>query len=326
MFEKFKQFIDWLEVKGYNVQDVLKSLLERVYYEKHLDGEKLYGLGWSCYDEFLTPLPPSVLRKLVDLGLVRCVYRSNKYRLYRFIDRDSIEKLLKDILHDEYELKKSIEKNVFKVPENLFDDIVGYDDLKQTLLKILKKIENGYEFKFPYAILLVGSPATGKSLFIDSISRLPNTARFSLAGITTRSGFIEVLINLNFPEILLIDEIDKVKYIDALYPLLDILEWKPLTIHVYGKHNVFEYKPKLVLAACNKLDKLPEELISRFIIYEMKEYTEDEMIEIVKKVVKKILNVDENLIEKVARKYVKTVRDVRQLINRVKMEIDLNTS
>jgi len=82
----------------------------------------------------------------------------------------------------------------------LFNDIIGYNDVKRLLRMGLDSDEQIH-------ILLSGPPASGKTMFLESLSKL-KSSYFVDGSSATKSGLIDCLF-LNNPKYLLIDEIDK---------------------------------------------------------------------------------------------------------------------
>jgi len=97
---------------------------------------------------------PAYLYKLYNAGILRITYKSRRYTNYLLADPEAVEKALamweknKEVV----DYNKPIE-----IPDNLFEDIVGFDKIKKTIIKALKSPK-------PIHILLVGPPACAKSV------------------------------------------------------------------------------------------------------------------------------------------------------------------
>jgi Holliday junction resolvasome RuvABC ATP-dependent DNA helicase subunit len=85
--------------------------------------------------------------------------------------------------------------------DNFFDYIIGYDDVK----KFLRMSINADE---PVHILLIGPPASAKTMFIKSMMMKLNNSYFTDGGNSTKAGMLEYIFD-NKPKYLLIDEINK---------------------------------------------------------------------------------------------------------------------
>jgi len=81
--------------------------------------------------------------------------------------------------------------------EDMFKEIYGYEDVKQLFTLSLKSEK-------PIHILLCGCPASGKTLFLMSLMKLPNS-RYYLGGQTSKAGLTEVLLKEK-PSYLILDE------------------------------------------------------------------------------------------------------------------------
>ena len=99
--------------------------------------------------------------------------------------------------------------------DDFFDYIIGYHDVK----KFLRMSINTEE---PVHILLIGPPASAKTMFIKSMMTKLNKSYFTDGGNTTKAGMLEYIFD-NKPKYLLIDEIDKMSTKDQTF-LLNLME------------------------------------------------------------------------------------------------------
>jgi len=167
-----------------------------------------------------------------------------------------------------------------RIPPNLFSDIVGYDDVKSLLLKTIRSYGDG----LPVHFLLVGEPATAKSLFLLSLERIKG-AEYRLGSRLSRSGLVELLIGKK-PHLVLIDEIDKVSDRECLAVLLSLMETGRIVETLHGKMRT-EKLEVIVVAAANDISELPRELLSRFIILRFKPYKWGEFLKIARNILVK---------------------------------------
>jgi MoxR-like ATPase len=123
---------------------------------------------------------------------------------------------------------------------------------------------------------------------------------------------------------LLLDEVDKIKPHSELFMLLNLLEGSE--IHKVVKKVEYHIKLKLrVFATCNDVSRLPAAFVSRFQRLTLKEYTKEQFIEVGLGLASQYLlmkDVDrrEQVAEEIAIKlYEKGVRDIRQLIDVIKL-------
>ena len=78
---------------------------------------------------------PAYLYKLYNEGIVKITYKSRRYTNYVLADPVAVEKALSIF----EKAKTDIDYNKpIQVPDNLFEDIVGYDDIKQVIINALK--------------------------------------------------------------------------------------------------------------------------------------------------------------------------------------------
>lgn len=152
---------------------------------------------------------------------------------------------------------------------SLFGDIVGYTDIKQIFKMSLESDK-------PVHILLVGPPASAKTLFMLECIKLERSF-FTLGSHSTKAGMIDYLFE-NRPRYLLIDEIEYMPYKDQSV-LLSLMETGILTETKSQKTKKTLLKT-WVFATCNNKDKLLTPILSRFMIFHLKPYKRSKFIEI----------------------------------------------
>jgi len=247
------------------------------------------------------PVPWHIVKKLILAGIVE---RPAK-KWYILIDREAVKKAL-----EEYETLQKITKiegakeQVAEIPKDLFDVIVGYEDVKKLFFMSLKA-------KKPTHILMIGPPASSKTVFLLEIARLKG-AFYLLGGTTTKVGLIDQLFNLR-PNYILLDEIDKMNKEDytALLSLMEVGIVKE-TKHGKAREMILHAK---VYAACNTEKYLPPELLSRFQFkLHFKPYTKEEFIEVSKRVLVQREGKSEELADYISQKVASLSRDVRDCI------------
>jgi len=252
---------------------------------------------WSLLD---IPADWHVVRKLILAGVVE---RPAK-KWYILKDRKYAKKVL-----EEYEEKikerqqRAVELTTQELPEDLFDVIEGYDDLKEFVKMSLKAEE-------PVHILLVGPPGTAKSLFLMEIERLG--ARFITAGTSTRVGIRDIIYD-ELPRILIVDEIDKIADSNDLSALLTWMEHGRIIITKHGLKDERRGKG-WVFAAANTLKGLRPELIDRFEVFHVKPYTKEQFIRVVSGYLTKRKEVPEDLARYIAEKVQEYSVSVREAI------------
>ena len=215
----------------------IKALRRILEFEKEAEA---YGeeVSWTWMD---VAVLPRVVKSLEDKGLLRVVDKGPP-KQYRLKDRKKAEKVLKERKIEVPEAPKiplAVEKGKVEIPPDLFECIVGYDDIKKVILKSLKSDK-------PVHILFVGPPGSAKSLFLLELERLG--AIFLTAGTSTRVGIRDTIFE-RLPRFLIIDELDK-----AINTLgMRLKEWYGLHFPELVKHaNKIEDYCRYVLAVGRK--------------------------------------------------------------------------
>jgi MoxR-like ATPase len=160
----------------------------------------------------------------------------------------------------------------------MFDKIIGYEGIKQTLFRSLVAKE-------PVHILLVGPPGQAKTLFLKCILETFGEKRafFTIGGNASKSGLIDVLFDMK-PKYLLVDEIEHLKP-EYQTALLSLMETEILTQTMHSKVGHIHLKT-WVFATSNGTKKLSEPLLSRFRVMYLNQYHFSEFHQIaVKKLV-----------------------------------------
>jgi len=224
-----------------------KQILARAIELEREKQEDENSLGWEWY---AVPAEPSILNKMVLEGILKVNFKSHSSTNYQLaIPIQEAEKLLAEMAAETVE----IVEEPTKIPDDLFSVIVGHERTKRIINRAL-------EASKPVHVLLAGAPATAKSLFIMEISRLPNS-RYALGSSSSKAGIVDFLLEQR-TRYLIVDELERMDGKDQSV-LLSLME---TGIVARLKKNMRE-KVKLdtvVFATCNRVEKLPPELASRF--------------------------------------------------------------
>jgi holliday junction DNA helicase RuvB len=153
--------------------------------------------------------------------------------------------------------------------ERFFEEIIGYDHVKR-LFRMALDSDSAIH------ILLLGPPASAKTMFLTSLMQLKNSY-FSDGANSTKAGMIDYL-STNRPHYLLVDEIDKMASKDQVF-LLNLMETGIISETKYGKTRVAQIKIS-VFATSNNIKNLSAPLQSRFFIVELESYTYEQFFEI----------------------------------------------
>lgn len=149
----------------------------------------------------------------------------------------------------------------FSSSNQLFSNIVGYNDVKK-LFSLSLTSEN------PVHILLVGPPASAKTLFMLECMKLQRSY-FTLGSHSTRSGMIDYLFTSR-PRYLIVDEIEHMPMKDQT-ALLSLMESGMITETKFQKTRKTQLKT-WVFATSNGTDRMLTPLLSRFVVLHFKQY------------------------------------------------------
>ncbi len=227
-------------------------------------------------------------------------YKSARFTHYAVSNEELLRRVLEDFERERKE--KSIGEPI-KIPKDLLEDVVGHDDVKELVIRVLKS-------KSRNALLLWGPPASAKSMIMEAIWKGIKGSYMVLAGTTTRAGLREIIAE-STPRILLIDELDKVGSPRDLSVLLSWIENNRIMVAMHRKYEVVEcpYPDGCkVIAGANDITRIPRELRSRFIIKRIPEYREEQVIEICRHILSKREGLTEELSEYIGKQVVEKLR------------------
>ncbi|HEY6950483.1 MAG TPA: hypothetical protein VI146_07720 [Nitrososphaeraceae archaeon] len=167
--------------------------------------------------------------------------------------------------------KSTFLKNSNKsAPEfDLFDSIVGYDDIK-------KLFHLSFGSQRPIHILLVGPPASAKTLFMLGCMKL-DRSYFTLGTHSTKSGMVDYLFEKR-PRYLIIDEIEHMSIRDQT-ALLSLMETGIIAETKHMKTRNTQLKT-WVFATSNQTNHMLTPLLSRFMVLHFKQYKFENFLDI----------------------------------------------
>jgi Holliday junction DNA helicase RuvB len=283
------------------VREVLKKAIEA-----HQRATEKYGdsnLGFEWYE---VQAAPQLLNKLVREGFLVVSYKSNKSTMYKVVDPKSLAIMIEQVEQMIREGEVEAEYGPVEIPQDLFSIIVGHDDVKEVINRSLQS-EN------PVHILLHGSIASAKTMFLEELARLPKS-RFVVGSSLTKAGLIEVLFE-DKPRFLIIDELDKIDTEDNLAALLSLMERGIVTETKYRRHRSLTLKTT-VFASANRVERIPPELLSRFLKLYFRDYTPQEFIEVTVDVLTKREKVSPQVAFHIGEKVLKELgsKDVRDCV------------
>lgn len=276
------------------VRQVVARALE---VEEHGRASNQYYLGWEWHD---IPVAAQKLRILVEEEVIKVSYNSRAGKMYVLRDPELVQQALATI--GDMEATEGEEPG--QVPPDLFGHIVGHDEVKYWLFKSLASPQ-------PVHIIMVGPPATAKSLFLEALGTLPG-AQYALGGSSSRAGIADFLLHFR-PRYLVIDELDKMKAED--YSVLLALMQSGIVARMKKNLRDVERMTVSVFAGVNRKERLPPELVSRFVVFDFVPYTRVQFIEVAVAVITGQLGKDAALARYIAEKVALRTLDVRNAIH-----------
>ncbi len=269
--------------------------------EEERQGKRPYP--WSGFEWFHVQAAIQTLNQLVIEGLLvtggpRGTFKSNSSTTFKLKDPELVRECLARLT----ETDQSAEEG--EIPENLFDFIIGHEDIKNLFWRSIKS-EN------PVHILMIGPPACSKSMFLGELARLP-FSRFTNGGGTSKAGLTDYLLEFH-PRYLIIDEIDKMP-LSEMSILLSLMESGTVT-RLKKKMRETEQMVTTVFAAANRDQHIWPELKSRFFTVNLKEYTVTDFIIIAESVLANREKIEPTLAKYIANTLSSYTRDVREAIH-----------
>jgi len=146
--------------------------------------------------------------------------------------------------------------------EQLFESVVGYVDVKKLFQMSLSSDK-------PVHILLVGPPASAKTLFMLECMKLERSY-FTLGSHSTKSGMIDYLFEKR-PRYMIVDEIEHMPMKDQT-ALLSLMETGIVSETKFQKTRNTQLKT-WVFATSNGTDRMLTPLLSRFVVLHFKQYS-----------------------------------------------------
>lgn len=189
------------------------------------------------------------------------------------------------------------------VPKDIFDDIVGYNDVKKQFMMALNARGNVH-------ILMVGPPSTAKSLFMDALKILPG-AKLTYGDAVSKAGLRKFIMDEK-PQYLIIDELDKMDTHDDTI-LLELMEHQTVSVMHYNENEMEDISLR-VFAAANDIRRMRRELISRFYKITLKEYTVEEFRHVAYQHLTMKLGTDADMANVIADGVSQRSRDIRDAI------------
>jgi len=243
-------------------------LREAIQVEKRRD-EEFRSQGYECcpgWEWYMVHAPMQTLVKMVTEKLLDITVSTRSSKFFRICNPGLIAEVLDFFEKEEEEKKVEVAK---EVPNDLFANIVGHDNIK-TLMRLAIEAES------PAHVLLSGPPASAKTLFLLELNRLPDSY-YALAPTLTEAGLSNLLF-IYRPKFLIIDEVDRLAG-SELGQLNSLMASGKVCETKYHKTRTIELDTK-VFAAGIKVNRLPQDLLSRFIRLKFPVYSANEFIQV----------------------------------------------
>ena len=276
----------------------LQEILKRFVKEERLQRQKEYFLGLEWYD---IRANSRYLNDLAIKGILRVTSKSNKSIYYVLEDLELTDKVLRKL--DGEEVNLDLKEPEERIPDDFLNTLVGYHELKELIFRSLHA-------ERPIHLLLIGPPASGKSIVLDEIDRLPRS-RFALGGGSTKAGITQLLAEQR-PRYLIIDEIDKANTED-LSTLLSLMESGLVSITKGHRQEQIRMKT-WVFAGGNSLKSIAPELASRFEIKYLEPYTREDFVIVAERVLTMRENTSPEIAKLIATTVAKRSLNIRDVI------------
>ena len=267
----------------------------------------LYKFHWAEWEWSDVQAATGSINKMIREGIVKIAYKTNKRTEYALVDLEETKLILDQIKFDQDAEEYGIEPQKVEeihIPDDAFDIIVGYDDVKGIISK-------GLQSDKPVNFLFIGAPGTAKSMFLEELNRIPGSS-YHLGSSSTKAGLNEFLFDVQ-PRILLIDEIEKMDSKDYAV-LLSLMEGGKVVETKKNRRRELTLNT-MVFAACNTTRKIPPENMSRFHFkFVFQQYTHAEFEDVVQRILVTREGVDPVLAGYIAGKMSDVTKDVREAV------------
>jgi len=291
--------------------DKYKEALEQIVkFEKKHKKEFQKEFGQMFWDYTVVGVDSQILYQLwKNKILIFPLGGGGKRKAYALTDMTKTDKALRYKPPAQKEKPKTSKPAKHKYSKKVFDTIVGADDIKEVILLSLDSL---FENNKQMHVLLVGPPASAKTLFLLCLEKLEHSD-FVIGGSASRAGITQQLFNKK-PKLILIDEIEKMPK-EEMSVFLSLMDGGRVSERKFNRQQDMVLMSN-VYASCNSIDGIPKELLSRFgaFIFKFKKYTKMEFIKVCIKVLTKLEGVNKDLAAYIAGKMVNISRDVRESI------------
>ncbi len=259
-----------------------------------------FQLGWSWRDVHAYP---ATLNGFVVKGYLETLFNSNSYTGYRLTNEG------RAILMQEPEITNKLYTAQLDIPNDLFDVIEGYSEVKSLFLQSFKGE--------PVDFLMVGVPGSAKTMFLSELERIGGSTPTILGGTASKVGIVDILFDYQ-PVLLLLDEFEHLNPRDYTI-LLSLCETRVVSETKHGKRRRLELPNTRMFAGCNSTRNIPSPVLDRMQIVHFRSYTMAEFLQVTVNVLTKRMLMDYSLAEYIAQLTWNFSHSVRQAIRIAKM-------
>lgn len=250
--------------------------------------------------------PPAVIGAMIVADLVTMVSSSRSSTHYRLSDAAVVRSALQTVNAAPPSGQEPLDV------DSLFDAVVGLEKEK-SLLRYAVQSEK------PVHALLIGPPATAKSLLLSDLGRLPG-AEYYVGSSISKSGLVGFLLQQR-PRILCIDELHTMDRAD-MSPLYSLMADGLVTRLHHGKRERVQMDTK-VFAGCNETRQIPAPILSRFAQLTLQPYTKTEFIQVAARVLETREGLGPNVALFIAQEIADHTTDVRDAVRVARMSHSL---
>lgn len=277
------------------MRDVLTDAL--VLHAAHVDDPHWPGFTW-------TEVRASwqLIRMLLEHRVIHLEYESRSRKSFRLDDVDAVREAMRlDALAADVKPAARL-----PLPDDLFDVVVGLD-------RQLAILRAALEAERPVHTLVIGLPASAKSLILSELERLPG-ARRVLGSTTSKAGIVSYLLGEPDLQYLLIDELDEADGRELTSVFNGLMSEQRIERLQHGRTEQ-ERRDVWVVATCNSTARLRAAQLSRFVRLQLPAYSDAEFRQVVLTVLVRREGADPELAAEIAEATARHTRDPRDAIN-----------
>lgn len=266
------------EIKEYLINNAkyIKTVRKLINYEEQNKKPEHSFIEDTEYDSFWEAtdvgVKPQSLYQLEVNGVLKRVFDSNSTTAYSLKDREAIKEIIEQSNLSQDGTRKEIHQypDEDDLPDDLFDDVIGYDKVKWLLRR-------GITTQDITNFLLVGPTGSAKTVFLMCIEDKLDNAEFVSGKPTSGPGVLDMMFT-DTPKYMLVDEMDDMNG-DVQKVLSQYTETGIVDETKVGKDRKLHTNTK-TFASANSMEPIIEQMQDRFLDLHFDPYTRDEYIEI----------------------------------------------